>query len=142
RQALSVLERNGEVERRQGAGTFASVRKLDHKLRITSFTEDIKQLGMSPSTINLGGGKRVAGEDLAAKLGIPPELEVWNLGRLRLGRGPALAIEGGSVPVEGGPCAGLRGPERRSVIDALASQFRARLGRGRPRIGEEPHDRE
>ncbi len=57
RQALSVLERNGEIERRQGAGTFTSLRKLDHKLRITSFTDDIKQLGMNPSTINLGGGK-------------------------------------------------------------------------------------
>jgi len=134
RQALSVLERNGEVERRQGAGTFASVRKLDHKLRITSFTEDIKQLGMSPSTINLGGGKRVAGEDLAAKLGIPPELEVWNLGRLRLADDLPIAIEWVSIPVDVVPGAELQDLQRESLYDALRSHFGLSLAGGRQRI--------
>ena len=134
RQALSVLERNGEIERRQGAGTFTSLRKLDHKLRITSFTEDIKQLGMSPSTINLGGGKRVSGEDLAGKLGISPDQEVWNLGRLRLADNLPIAIEWVSIPVDMVPGAKLQDLQRESLYDTLRTHFGLSLTGGRQRI--------
>lgn len=134
RQALSVLERNGEIERRQGSGTFTSLRKLDHKLKITSFTEDIKQLGMRPTTINLGGGKRIAGEGLAEKLGIPADQEVWNLGRLRLADDLPIAIEWVSIPVHVVPGATLQDLQRESLYDTLRAHFGLSLTGGRQRI--------
>jgi len=75
RDALSRLEHEGIIIRRQGAGTFVNEHGLQIKSRledIWSYEEVLHDHGHTPSVQALGMHSEPAGEDLAADLGIEP----------------------------------------------------------------------
>src|SRR5256885_8645481 len=72
RAALDQLVREGYLLRRRGAGTFVSEPKIAQELTMTSFTDDIKRRGMSPSSRTLELNVVPAGARLGRLLHVSP----------------------------------------------------------------------
>lgn len=100
RKALRVLERDGLLDIRQGAGTFIRRSpRVEQKLStLTSFSEDMASRGMAAGTrwINRSTGRATPGE--ALNLGLSPGSMVSRLNRLRLADGKPMALEYSVVP--------------------------------------------
>ena len=99
RQAMDVLVRNGLVTRKQGRGTFVSMPKLEQNLvKFYSFSEEIKRMGYTPSSSIVSFRKLPADADMAARLSIEPNTEIFALRRLRLADGKPFALETSYIP--------------------------------------------
>lgn len=112
RRSLDDLAKDGFLERRLGAGTFVSRPKITKQFRVISFTEDMRQRGLEPSSRVVSSAVSPAGARLAKYLRISPAEEVMTVRRLRLADGLPMAIEALSVPRDLVP--GLRGEELRN----------------------------
>ncbi len=94
RQALLLLGREGLIYTRVGKGTYVSPPKFDQDLdALRSFTEEMREHGVEPSSRVLEAVLRPAEADVAAQLGIAPGAEIVVLSRVRLADGKPLAIE-------------------------------------------------
>jgi GntR family transcriptional regulator len=123
RRGLDDLTRDGYLERRLGAGTFVATPKITMQIRVTSFTEDMRQRGLVPSSRVVASTMAKAGAQLGNYLKISPAEEVITIKRLRLADGLPMAIETLSTPrdlVPGLDCAQL---ENRSFYEILASRY-------------------
>jgi len=94
RQVLDMFVKEGLVHRQRGRGTFVSLPAIESNLvRITSFTEDMRQRGAIPGTIVLEAYIVPATEELAEKLKIQAGDELICLQRLRLADGEPMSLE-------------------------------------------------
>jgi GntR family transcriptional regulator len=94
RQVLNRLVNEGLIFRQQGRGSFVAERRLEEGLsRIISFTEDMRQRGLTPKTRVLFKGLVPAAEDIAEHLGIQAGDELARLERLRLANDEPMSIE-------------------------------------------------
>lgn len=94
RQALSELESEGYVYRKQGTGSFVAEPKMRHALlKLTSFSEEMKSRGFEPGAKVLDAEVIGPREDLLNATGADPEENFFRLQRLRLADGEPLAIE-------------------------------------------------
>jgi len=94
RQVLEMLVRDGALVREQGRGSFVARPTLEKGMvRIFSFTEDMRQRGITPRTVILAAEILPASPAAAARLAIQPEEELVRLKRLRLAEDEPLAIE-------------------------------------------------
>jgi GntR family transcriptional regulator len=85
RKALENLEKSGYLIRVRGRGTFVASSRLNQALNhLTSFSEDVSVLGMTPTHKNINITCIPATEEIAEKLQIPPKSEVIFLHRLLL----------------------------------------------------------
>lgn len=92
RSALAGLERDGQVERRQGAGTFVAPPKV-HFNKLMSYTEQMggRGLGVSSKILSL---KIVQNEpEVAIRLSLPPTAKLLKLERIRETGGEPFALE-------------------------------------------------
>jgi GntR family transcriptional regulator len=94
RQAIRVLVAKGLVYQVQGSGTYVSDPEVVAKtLRLTSFSEDMRQRGLEPSTAVLSNESLPASPELASALQIAPGAPLRRLRRLRLADGVPMALE-------------------------------------------------
>jgi GntR family transcriptional regulator len=94
RQAISELAAEGRVVRTRGRGTFVSSPKIQQPLgQLTSFTEDMRRLGMVASSRVLKLEIREATAVERTMLALPPQGLVFELNRLRLADGIPMALE-------------------------------------------------
>jgi GntR family transcriptional regulator len=94
RQVLNRLVNEGLIFRQQGRGSFVAERSLEEGLsRIISFTEDMRQRGLTPKTHVLFAGLVPAPEVIAERLGIQAGDELARLERLRLANDEPMSIE-------------------------------------------------
>jgi len=94
RQALDMLANDGLISRQRGRGTFVSRPTIEQGTnRIISFTEDMRQRGLSAETKVLTSQLIAAPEDVAEMLAIEPGTEVTHLERLRVADGEPISIE-------------------------------------------------
>jgi GntR family transcriptional regulator len=94
RQVLEMLVQDGLLVREQGRGSFVARPTLEKGMvRIFSFTEDMRQRGISPRTVVLAAELVPASPEVAVRLAIPPGEELVRLKRLRLAGDEPLAIE-------------------------------------------------
>ena len=124
RRSLDDLARDGYLDRRLGAGTFVSTPKITKQFRVTSFTEDMRQRGLAPSSRVVVTSTVVkAGAQLGGYLKIAPAENVITIKRLRLADGLPMALETLSTPRDLVP--GLEGAELedRSFYETLASRY-------------------
>ncbi|MDH3665172.1 MAG: GntR family transcriptional regulator, partial [Alphaproteobacteria bacterium] len=123
RRSLDDLARDGYLERRLGAGTFVTRPKITKQFRVTSFTEDMRQRGLVPSSRVIASMVSKAGGRLGGCLRIPPAEDVITIQRLRLADGLSMAIETLSTPRDLVP--GLEGAEleNRSFYEILSSRY-------------------
>lgn len=98
RRAVDDLVREGLVERRPGSGTYARPRPVVRTLGLTSFSEDMRRRGLTPSSRLLGLEQSGATPSLAAGLGIDVDAPVTRVQRLRLGSGTPFAVETVWIP--------------------------------------------
>lgn len=118
RKAIGGLVAAGLLERRHGARTFVRARVEKTLANLTSFSEDIRQRGMTPGCRWIL--KQVVRPDPAerAALELAPGATVLRLARVRTADGAPIALEVSTVPT-----AFLPGPDRvgDSLYEALAA---------------------
>lgn len=94
RQALDMLVNSGHIYRQRGRGTFVAHPTIEQSLsRIISFTDEMRQRGMTPHTEVLARALVPAPEDIAAFLRVEPGEELARLERLRMADGEPMSIE-------------------------------------------------
>ena len=98
RAALDDLVREGRLTRRRGAGTFVAEPKVAKGMTITSFSDDMRQRGLSPGSRTLEFRTIPAGARLGRILHVSPSEPVLSIKRLRLADGEPMAIEHLHVP--------------------------------------------
>jgi len=92
RHALTVLEREGMVQRRRGAGTFVAAPKI-HFNKLMGFTELMAGRNLSACSRVLSFSVVDTEEAVAARLSLPDNTPLSKLGRLRLGADQPFALE-------------------------------------------------
>jgi GntR family transcriptional regulator len=93
RAALDDLVREGYLLRRRGAGTFVAEPKVSKGMGISSFSEDMRQRGLTPGSRTLELQVVPAGARLGRILHVSPAEPVVVAKRLRLADGEPMAIE-------------------------------------------------
>jgi GntR family transcriptional regulator len=93
RAALDELVREGYLVRRRGAGTFVGEPKISQELTMSSFTEDMRRRGMSPTSRTLELRVIPAGAWLGRVLHVSPSERIVVAKRLRLADRETMAIE-------------------------------------------------
>jgi len=94
RQAVQVLEAEGLVRRRRGAGTFIAARPLHRRFGpLMSFTDDMRRRGLIASSRLLEADLRKATTSERAALRLDEGVRVVVVRRVRLADGVPVAIE-------------------------------------------------
>ena len=104
RQAISELTAEGLLRKEKGKGTFISLSKpvaLKHKLeRISSFRDDLNEIGIEENTILLKKGIEDAPDHVAKALILGAKSKVIAVCRLRMGDDIPLIYEESYLPGE------------------------------------------
>lgn len=127
RRAVDSLVAEGIVERRHGSGTYVTPQPFVRLLGLTSFSQDMRDRGLVPSSKLLAFRTMPADAALAAQLRIPVGDPVIRFTRLRLASGDPMALETVWVPqvfVPGLTESDLGG----SLYELLASRYRIITG--------------
>jgi len=99
RHALTVLEREGMVQRRRGAGTFVAPPKV-HFNKLTSFTEQMTSRSLNACSKVLSFGVVDNEHEVAARLALSAHSRLLKLERLRLAADEPFAVETCYLPAE------------------------------------------
>lgn len=126
RHGLSVLEREGIVVRRRGAGTFVRPPKI-HFNKLTSFSEEMSARGLSVRTRVLSFAISENEHDAAARLALTGNSRIIKVERLRLGGDEPFAIEACYLPAERFPGLDRSALERGSLFSILKYQYAVEL---------------
>jgi GntR family transcriptional regulator len=126
RHGLSVLEREGFVVRRPGAGTFVRPPKI-HFNKLTSFTEEMAARGLSVRTRVLSFSIREDEYDAAARLAVIEKSRIVKVERLRLGGDEPFALENCYLPADEFPGLDRAALERGSLFSILKYQYGVEL---------------
>ena len=93
RQALNGLRAEGVLNSVRGLGTFVAGPRLSKPPALTSFSEDLKSRGFTPSTKVLAVEQVQLGTDVAVELGVAPGSRAFRVERLRLADGNPMCHE-------------------------------------------------
>jgi GntR family transcriptional regulator len=97
RHALAVLERDGVVERRRGAGTFVASPKI-HFNKLMSYTEHMSSRGLTAQSRVLVAKVMDHEAEVAARLGLPATVALVKIERLRMTGDEPFALETCHLP--------------------------------------------
>lgn len=101
RQALSELEKEGYLYRKQGKGTFVTTPKIEQRLtNFYSYSEEIGKMGYTPSTKVIGFDLMEADHDVSQYLKVEEGAKVYSIRRLRLANKEPFAYENSFIPYE------------------------------------------
>ncbi len=124
RHTLSILEREGVVERRVGAGTFITNYKIEMDfITFNSFTRTMLGRGLTPSTQVLSIKKSPVKQGIANKLHISVGEEIVIIKRLRNVNGIPISIEESFIPYQFCPGIDLRITNNHSLYQMLESEY-------------------
>ena len=99
RHALTVLEREGMVQRRRGAGTFVAPPKI-HFNKLMGFTELMAGRNLSANSKVLSFSQVENEQEVAARLALPEGSRLSKVERLRLGADEPFCLETCYLPAE------------------------------------------
>ncbi len=99
RQAFGQLEREGRILKVPGKGTFITEpRKLQPQSALTSFSENMRALGMDPGHVTLDVQEITASSDVSEQLGLAAGVTVLHIDRLLLANGMPMAAMDAYLP--------------------------------------------
>jgi len=99
RRALEMLEAQGLLERRQGAGTYIADRKIERQAgQLVSFTKRMREQGFTPGARVVSLEERPCGAALAAALRLPTSAPIYDIRRLRFLNGQPVLLEHYTLP--------------------------------------------
>src|SRR4051812_17179039 len=93
RKALDHLVQEGRLTRVPGKGTFVAEPKIGLRMRLMSFTEDMRARGHVPGSVDLARRVIPAGRRLGGELGLDDDDPVYVIERLRTADGVPMALE-------------------------------------------------
>src|SRR4051794_28095141 len=122
REALGQLVSEGLLVRTQGKGTFVAHRPARSRLHIASFHEDMRRMGLEPSTVVLSAARVTPPTQTAQRLRLVPRGEAYHVRRLRLADRVPMSVDDAWYNAELLP--GLEQLDlRRSLYDILARHY-------------------
>jgi GntR family transcriptional regulator len=98
RKALDHLVLEGHLCRIAGKGTFVAQPKIGLRLRLASFTEDMRARGHVPGSVDLARRVVPAGRRLGLELGLDDDEPVHVIERLRTADGVPMGLERNHFP--------------------------------------------
>lgn len=136
RQALSTLERRGLLVRSQGrqGGTFIAAPQVERDLTtFTGLSAQLRRQGMAAGALVRSAALVAAREDVAEALALQVGSPVYEVVRLRLADGAAIALERSSLPATLVPGL-LEHPLDASLYDVLERVYGLRPARAMERL--------
>lgn len=128
RQALQRLRQEGLIYHERGVGTFVAQKKLDvHTRNLNGFSEEMRSLGMRPSSRLIKLVSETASSQTAQDLNIAAGEKVFRLERLRLADDEPMAFEETYLPEH--LCPGLDEINLmdESLYNVLTSRYNLRM---------------
>jgi len=122
REALGQLVTEGLLIRTQGKGTFVAHRPARSRLHIASFHDDMRRMGLEPSTVVLSAGRSTPPAETAERLRLSPEGTAYRVRRLRLADGLPMSVDDAWYNADLLPGLDQR-DLRTSLYQTLASQY-------------------
>lgn len=129
RQAITDMVAAGLVQRQHGSGTYPVAPKVELPLRLASYTRDVSDQGLRPTSRVVSMRKVAADAATATALDVEPASRVWRLERLRLTDGTPLAVECSHLPVARFPDLGRQIKDDVSLYRVLEDEYRITVTR-------------
>jgi len=98
RKAIDGLVADGLLQRTHGIGTFAVRPRLETRLHLASFSQDMRRRGLQPSTRLISVTRALPPADVTAWLGLTRGQRAWRIVRIRLADSMPIAHEDGWYP--------------------------------------------
>ena len=98
RKAIDGLVADGLLTKVHGRGTFVARPRLESRLHLASFSQDMRRRGLTPSTRLLAVELDRPPAEVAKALGLDAGVKAWRLDRVRLADGEPIALENGWHP--------------------------------------------
>jgi GntR family transcriptional regulator len=98
RKAIDALVADGLLTRVHGRGTFVARPRLERRLHLASFSQDMRRRGLTPSTRLLQIELDEPPGDVAQALALGADRAAWRIDRVRLADGRPIALEKGWYP--------------------------------------------
>jgi len=129
RRALSELEAEGYIYRHQGRGSFVAEPKIRQGLlRLTSFTEDMRQRGLSPGARVLSIELVGADAELTRRFQAEPDERFVKIQRVRLADEEPMALETSFLRYKFCPGIEKLNFANRSIYETLRERYNIYLG--------------